>query len=110
MPDYTNPNLKIPTTLWGEVKVAAFRRGVRPVEVVIECLREKFTEPVREAGKVAKVKPEVVAPVKTPPATVSTPTKASLEGYGTCSQCGATGVKTALNKQMKQVCYPCAGV
>lgn len=47
MAEYSRPNLSIPSTLWGEVKVAAFRRGVRPVEVVIEILREKFDETYR---------------------------------------------------------------
>jgi len=29
---------------------------------------------------------------------------------GVCSLCGKTGVKTALNKDKKWVCYECAGV
>ena len=38
----TKPNLMLPTDLWGEVKVAAYRRGCKPVELVIEVLSKAF--------------------------------------------------------------------
>lgn len=49
MPDTTKPNLVIPMTLWGEVKVDAYRRGVKPVDIVIEMLSEKYDDSFRQS-------------------------------------------------------------
>ncbi len=83
MPDYTKPNLMIPTLLWGEVKVAAFRQGVRPVEIVIECLRKRFGDdylfkdsvPAKAETKTDSGSVQAVSRVRTGGSTPSTEAK-----------------------------------
>jgi len=108
MPDYVRPNITVPVSLWGEVKVSAFRRGIKPVEVVIEMLREKFDDGYRKEkglpsrASVQKLRnivdgmggKESVSPTKEP----VLPTKPAVDqntckhhywpGVRGCSKCG----------------------
>ncbi len=103
MPEYSRPNLSIPSTLWGEVKVAAFRSGKRPQDLVIECLQEKYDDEFRQSkglpsrasvqrlrDKVAKLGEPVVEPPK-PPA--PSPQPELKDGYGWCRVCEKNQVK-----------------
>ncbi len=102
MPDTTKPNLILPVALWGEVKVAAFRRGCKPVELVIECLSKAF--PV--GGAVERKQVKVTSRVASGP--VSLPAASAFQGV-ICASCGGdVGTSYVYNREKKPVCQSCA--
>ncbi len=103
--------LRVPVELGREWKVEAAKAGKSVQKWLLG--RMNFTEPVRgkQCGALDRVAtekggstpPPTTKPVVAKPVTIS-------GGYGTCSKCGKTDVKVALNKELKPVCYECAGV
>lgn len=72
--EYVKPNIKVPVELWGEVKVAAWRRGMRVGELVVECLSKAFVEGKVIGGERVKVAPRPI----------SEPKKATVEEAQEC--------------------------
>lgn len=98
--------------------MVAAERGESISDMVREWAKALYGPTPVKASKVAS---PVESSPKTSPSAVPAPKKAAVEDKqteglvnvirgGTCSKCGATGVKTATNREMKEVCYKCAEV
>src|SRR6185369_13259399 len=99
MEDCVRPNIAVPVSLWGEVKVSAFRRGIKPCEIVLECLRERFSgvdersgEPIGSKVKSKTASPaqmvvEVPKPYDTVQSALSRPTPEPVSEF-LCKICG----------------------